>query len=283
MMWLFLLSVLFLIPISWLLLKWLEARRKQQERDRQLREKSELSTLYQSIAKDLKSRPVRAKPSATPSQAKTPPPALDEWRQLWDPAANDESKQSQQTKPVRQLPLPEYHWLKKNHRQNIQTARLVLNQLRAQIHSAEPDHALKIVIGSLRRVNPFVFEELLLHCFKDAGYQVVRNSRYTGDDGIDGRIYRDGKLYYVQAKRYAGLIDAAHLRAFEQTITNSYGVEGGFFVHTGRTGDTAKAISRQQGQVTLLSGMRLVDFVLARGVAAIAQQQIAVAEADDPW
>ncbi|MGA7935078.1 MAG: restriction endonuclease, partial [Kovacikia sp.] len=113
-------------------------------------------------------------------------------------------------------------------------------------------------------------------------YQVVRNSRYTGDDGIDGRIYRDGKLYYVQAKRYSGLIDAAHLRAFEQKIVNSYGVEGGFFVHTGRTGDTAKAVSKQQGQVTLLSGMRLVDFVLARGVAS-AQKPIAVAEANDPW
>jgi len=273
MMWLLLLGILVLILISWLLLKRLEAKRKQQERDRLLREKSDLSALYHSIAKDLKSRPVRAK---------TPPPALDEWRQLWNPAANDEPKQSQQIQPVRHLPLPEYHWLKKNHRQNIQTAKLVLNQLREQILSVEPDQALKIVIGSLRRVDPFVFEELLLHCFKDAGYQVVRNERYTGDDGIDGRIYRDGKLYYVQAKRYAGLIDATHLRAFEQTITNSYGVESGFFVHTGRTGNTAKTVSRQQSQVTLLSGMGLVDFVLARGVAN-AQKQITVAETDDPW
>ena len=86
----------------------------------------------------------------------------------------------------------------------------------------------------------------------------------------------------MQAKRYAGLIDAAHLSAFEQKIINSYGVEGGFFVHTGRTGNIAKAISRRQGQVTLLSGMRLVDFVLARGVAN-AQKPIAVAEADTPW
>ena len=281
MSWLLLLGVLFLISISWLLLKRLEVKRKQQERDRHLREKSELSALYHSIAKDLKSRPVRAKPSATPSQVKTPPPPLDEWRQLWDPAANDESNQSQQIKPVRHLPLPEYHWLKKNHRQNIQTARLVLSQLRAQILSVEPDQALKIVIGSLRRVNPFVFEELLLHCFKDAGYQVVRNSRYTGDDGIDGRIYRDGQLYLVQAKRYAGLIDAAHLREFENTVRR-YSATGGFFVHTGRTGNTAKAVSRQQGQVTLLSGLGLVDFVLARRVAN-AQKQIAVAEADDPW
>ncbi len=279
-MWLFLLSVLFLISISWLLLKRLKSKRKQQERDRQLREKSELSALYHRITKELKSRPVRAKSSATPSQVK-PPPALDEWRQIWDPAANDEAKQSQQTKPVQHLPLPEYHYLKKNHRQNIQTARLVLNQLRLQILSVEPDQALKIVIGSLRRVDPFVFEELLLHCFKDAGYQVVRNERYTGDDGIDGRIYRDGKLYLVQAKRYAGLIDAAHLREFENTV-GRYSAAGGFFVHTGRTGDTAKAVSKHQGQVTLLSGLGLVDFVLARGVAALAQQ-IAVAEADTPW
>jgi hypothetical protein len=41
----------------------------------------------------------------------------------------------------------------------------------------EPTEAFKIVIGLLRRIDPFVFEELLLQCFKDAGYQVVRKGR----------------------------------------------------------------------------------------------------------
>ena len=180
-----------------------------------------------------------------------------------------EPKTATTQKPVRVLPPPEYHWLKKNHRLNIQDARQQLQQLRAYTFAAEPDDVLKIVIGTLRRTKPFVFEELLLHCFKEQGYQVVRNERYTGDDGIDGRLYKDGKLYFVQAKRYSGLIQSAHVQKFEAVI-QEFGADGGFFVHSGRTGDKSKGVLRQPGsKIILLSGMGVVDLALGRELLAL--------------
>jgi restriction system protein len=199
----------------------------------------------------------------TTASPKPEPAVFDEWDRLRTSEPEPASAQLQQTATVvRKLPLPEYHWLKKNHRENIQAAKLVLKQLRDYTLSVEPDQALRIVIGTLRRVNSFVFEELLLHCFKEQGFQVIRNSRYTGDDGIDGRLMRDGKLYLVQAKRYSGHIEAAHLREFELTIQR-YGAVGGYFIHSGRTGETSWGVARQRdSKIVVLSGMKLVDFVL---------------------
>jgi restriction system protein len=247
---LYLLGLLLFLCLPWLYLKWLEIRHR--IRDHYWQQNGDHHSRYDSITRLLRSSNVSPK---SPAPVVGPLPSVE--------------------------PRSQTARLKPKHQHNVQRAGQILELLRSQTSAMDSEQALKIVIGSLRRIDPFVFEELLLHCFKDAGYQVVRNQRYTGDDGVDGRIYRDGKLYLLQAKRYAGLIDAAHLREFENTVRR-YSAAGGFFVHTGRTGDTAKAVSRQQGQVMLLSGMGLVDFVLARRVAAIGEQ-IAVAEADDSW
>ncbi len=247
--WLYLLGLLLVLCLPWLFLKWLGARHR--KRERYWQKNGDRLSRYDSITRLLRSSKVSPK---SPAPVVVPLPRVEP-------------------------PLGTAR-LKPKHQRNVERAAQILELLRSQTSAMDSEQALKIVIGSLRRIDPFVFEELLLHCFKDAGYQVVRNSRYTGDDGIDGRVYRDGKLYLVQAKRYAGLIDAAHLREFENTV-GRYSAAGGFFVHTGRTGNTAKAVSRQQGQVTLLSGMGLVDFVLARSGLPKVPQQIAVADA--PW
>ncbi|WP_192840691.1 restriction endonuclease, partial [Enterobacter hormaechei] len=40
----------------------------------------------------------------------------------------------------------------------------------------------------LRKIDPFVFEELLLEGFEAHGFRTIRNKRYTGDGGIDGQV-----------------------------------------------------------------------------------------------
>ncbi|HIG4575661.1 TPA: restriction endonuclease, partial [Klebsiella pneumoniae] len=57
-------------------------------------------------------------------------------------------------------------------------------------------------IAYLRKIDPFVFEELLLEGFERRGFEVIRNRRYTGDGGIDGRVKIDGQTWLIQAKRY---------------------------------------------------------------------------------
>ena len=286
MNWLLLLGLLLLLSIHWLLCKRADHRHRKRiqtwrNHSRPIRRGDSIDLMLRTFSVERETEAAQSESPAVdeldqsrspkletaPAQKAIQPdsPAVDESVQPWplEPEATPAPK------TVRVLPPPEYHWLKKNHRLNIQAARLELQELRAAAFAAEPDDVLKIVIGTLRRTKPFVFEELLLHCFKEQGYQVVRNERYTGDDGIDGRLYKDGKLYFVQAKRYSGLIQSAHVREFEAVI-QKFGADGGFFVHTGRTGHKSRGVFRQAGsKIVLLSGIGVVDLVLSREVLAL--------------
>ncbi|WP_375491682.1 restriction endonuclease [uncultured Nostoc sp.] len=78
----------------------------------------------------------------------------------------------------------------KKHLNNIEYASQVLLELRSITRIAN----LPVVIATLRKISPYVFEELVLTCCKKQGWQIQRNFRYTGDGGIDGRVLILGKL-----------------------------------------------------------------------------------------
>lgn len=71
-----------------------------------------------------------------------------------------------------------------------------------------------------------------------------------------------GGLYLIQAKRYAGHIKPEHIRDFHKVIHQEKAV-GGFFIHSGITGSLSKELLREY-QITLISGQRLVNFVLGQ-------------------
>ena len=163
MSWLILLGFLLLLSIPWLLCK--RSERRHRKRILTWRKKSRPIRRGDNIELMLRTFSVERETTAVQSKS----PAVDESVQPRPP--QPEASPAQKT--VRVLPPVEYHWLKKNHRLNIQKARQELEALRAYAFAAEPDDVLKIVIGTLRRTKPFVFEELLLHCLKEQGYQVV--------------------------------------------------------------------------------------------------------------
>ncbi|MBW4641210.1 MAG: restriction endonuclease [Gloeocapsa sp. UFS-A4-WI-NPMV-4B04] len=121
-----------------------------------------------------------------------------------------------------------------------------------------------MAIAMLRRMNPYACEELLLTCCKEQGWQMQRNFRYSNDGGVDGRVVIKGKLYLIQAKRYTGHIKSEHIRDFHSVIEQE-GAAGGFFIHSGKTGQISKELLRDFG-INLISGQRLVNFVLGRQV-----------------
>ena len=142
------------------------------------------------------------------------------------------------------------------HQQYIRRAELVLKRLRSV------EVQLPKALGILRKMNPYAFEELLLTCCHEQGWKIERNFKYTGDGGLDGRVTIALKLYLIQAKRYRGYINPKHIRDFHRVIERDKAV-GGFFIHTGKTGEMSKELLREY-RITLLSGQRLVDFVLGR-------------------
>ncbi len=89
-----------------------------------------------------------------------------------------------------------------------------------------------------------------------------RNFSYSNDGKLDRRIIITLKLYLIQAKRYRGYINPQHIHDFYKVIQREEAY-GGFFIHTGRTGELAKELLRDY-QISLLSGQRLVNFVLGQ-------------------
>lgn len=116
------------------------------------------------------------------------------------------------------------------------------------------------LISYLRKIDPFVFEELLLFTYKKRGYRIYRNKRYTGDGGIDGKVKIDGQVYFLQAKRYQQYINLQHVKDFNTLCRcfNKYG----FFIHTGKTGKASAEISRNQySNIQIISGQKLIDLL----------------------
>jgi restriction system protein len=113
-------------------------------------------------------------------------------------------------------------------------------------------------LAYLRKINPFVFEEMLLDAFESGGHRVQRNKRYTGDGGIDGKVWIENKLYLIQAKRYTGHIAISHIREFEELL-NKHDCEG-YFCHTGKTRESGKLLAKS-GRVKIISGQRLLDLI----------------------
>lgn len=117
------------------------------------------------------------------------------------------------------------------------------------------------IIGYLRKVDPLVFEEAILEAYRRKGVPILRNARYSGDGGIDGRLFMGGRKVIVQAKRYGGAINPRHVTDFAHVLERE-GAAGGLFVHTGRTGGMSRdAISSSRVEIRFVSGEKLVKLM----------------------
>ena len=117
-------------------------------------------------------------------------------------------------------------------------------------------------ISYLRKIDPFVFEELLLSLFYERGFKIRRNKRYTGDGGIDGIVFFGSQKYLIQAKRYSKYINKKHVLEFNELCLKNEAK--GFFIHTGKTGLKAKEVATDI--VCFVSGEQLYDFILKKDV-----------------
>ncbi|MBE7567624.1 MULTISPECIES: restriction endonuclease [Acidithiobacillus] len=113
-------------------------------------------------------------------------------------------------------------------------------------------------IGYLRKLDPLVFEELVLDGFKRKGCLVERGTRYSGDGGLDGKVFRDNHWIGIQCKRYKDAIQTAHVKQFGRDLSR-FGLTEGYFVHTGRT---PAGLRHRYGQIIILSGQELIDFLV---------------------
>lgn len=122
------------------------------------------------------------------------------------------------------------------------------------------DDASRLVY--LRKVNPYVFEEMLLTAFSRQGYRIKRNARYSSDGGIDGQVWINDQRWLIQAKRYATGISSQHVLHFGELVRQERC--RGFFIHTGRTGEMSREALLAVPEITLISGHRLLTLLSGR-------------------
>lgn len=112
----------------------------------------------------------------------------------------------------------------------------------------------------MRTIAPFIFEEMVMTCFKDRGIKIFRSEGYTGDGGVDGEIVFNGRNLFIQTKRYTGDIKANDVLDF-LTICNQHRVCG-LFVHTGKTGPRSWDVAGES--VFMVSGNAILDLLNGR-------------------
>lgn len=107
--------------------------------------------------------------------------------------------------------------------------------------------------------DPFLFEEMILSAIEKKGHKIQRNKRYTGDGGIDGRAFLNGRLILIQAKKYTGKIITADLARFIKQCEEQKAI--GLFVHTGTTPKPAFKLCEGR-EVEIVSGVKLIELLL---------------------
>ncbi len=145
------------------------------------------------------------------------------------------------------------------HRKRVKHSKEILQKLRK--FRGEGSNARCLIY--LRRLEPLLFEELVLSAFEDIGAIVLRNRRYTADGGIDGQVWFPKLGWYaIQCKRYSAHVARSDVKTFCDLIGKRR-FSGGLFVHTGRTGRASYDTIRI-GAVLLLSGDKLTQLILHR-------------------
>jgi restriction system protein len=143
------------------------------------------------------------------------------------------------------------------HRRNIKKSKRILRKIR----SFQGDGLEGRIFTYLRKIDPYVFEELILTCFREQGFKIIRNKKYSGDGGIDGVLYDDfGRRILLQSKRYQGNIKPEHIREFIGVIKHER-ADYGYFIHTGRTSRNIFSMLKSE-PVYVFSGSSLVELVL---------------------
>lgn len=139
------------------------------------------------------------------------------------------------------------------HAINQKKAYRVLKQIKTFKHAGQK-------INYLRKIDPFVFEELLLNVYESKGFKIIRNKKYTGDGGNDGTMFdHEGNKILIQAKRYKSYINPKHIKSFEELL-NKRNISRGFFIHTGKSSQNTRNLFNDSN-VTIIGGSALVQLI----------------------
>ncbi|GAB2856258.1 hypothetical protein GCM10027277_26080 [Pseudoduganella ginsengisoli] len=145
------------------------------------------------------------------------------------------------------------------HQHNVRRSRRVLRKVRG---FKEPGAGARC-LAYLRRIDPLLFEEVIMSALEDAGLFVLRSQHYGGDGGGDGVVWIPGRGWCsVLCNRFRGQVHAADVRAIAWALAKS-GYDGGLLVHSCLC-VTALHAQLDTARIALLGGDRLLRLIRER-------------------
>ena len=154
--------------------------------------------------------------------------------------------------------VPLYNWRRFKSRKMLKT-----------LQTINPKSERRRMFQTMRGLDPFVFEEMILDAFKARGIRIIRNKRYIGDGGLDGQCVIGKKRVLIQAKRYKDYIKPDHVREFI-ALCNRWNALG-LFVHTGKTGPSSKRLIDEHNHIDMVSGQKLLRLFKGDEIALLGQ------------
>ena len=154
------------------------------------------------------------------------------------------------------------YFIKKSHKWRRKSSVKALEKIKSFEHEGQ-------IINYLRKIEPFVVEELILDALNQReDIEIFRNRRYTGDKGVDGRfnllINENQKTSkqkcIIQVKRYSSYINIKHIMEFKEQIINE-NANLGIFVHTGKTSSNIKNLIQTYERIKIISGTNLIKLI----------------------
>lgn len=144
-------------------------------------------------------------------------------------------------------------YTKPRHKRYYKQAKNVLKKLSTIEHPGAK-------LNYLKKINPYVFEELVLLLFAKNGFAIWISKSYSADGGFDGKVFHP-KIGWcpIQSKCYTQRIASSHVKEFANQC-KKYPI--GFFVHTARSSDQLRLFVQKQ-PCAFISGSVLIDSISA--------------------
>ncbi|HBQ61258.1 MAG TPA: hypothetical protein DD671_16985 [Balneolaceae bacterium] len=114
--------------------------------------------------------------------------------------------------------------------------------------------SIRTSLQQLKQMNPYKFEEYVGEIYKKLGYEIFQ-TKFSGDQGIDLKLIKNGITYLVQCKRYKGTVSVNQLRGFLGTLS-FHEVKKGKFVTTGNFSKNCHEFENYD--IELIDGMELM-------------------------
>ena len=156
----------------------------------------------------------------------------------------------------------------------IETPEEILERVHGEINDALSDELLSLLLEK----SPQFFEKFTVKLMERMGYGIGKETRYSGDGGIDGIVYGD-KLGFdrigIQAKLWGTdkVVNRPEIQKFYGALASSeYGkIDKGLFVTTANFSDGAKKYADDQ-HIILIDGKRLAELMIEFDVGVSTQK-----------